>query len=101
LFVYEYLLLNTNNIINYLILYVNKGYNLPVMNKIKTKIKMLVISRGMTLKNLAQRLSELTGENYSYNSLLGKLNRESLSLKEAEIIAGILDYRLEFADNTR
>lgn len=68
------------------------------MNTIKAKIKMLVISRGMTLKNLAAKLSDMTGENYSYNSLLGKLNRESLSLKEAEYIAQILDYKLDFVD---
>ena len=52
----------------------------------------------MTLKNLAAKLSDMTGENYSYNSLLGKLNRESLSLKEAEYIAQILDYKLDFVD---
>ena len=68
------------------------------MNTIKAKIKMLAISRGMTLKNLAAKLSGMTGENYSYNSLLGKLNRESLSLKEAEYIAQILDYKLDFVD---
>ena len=62
------------------------------MNEIKAKIKMLVISRGMTLKSLAEKLTVLTGEEYSYNSLLGKLNRESLSLKEAGYIAKILDY---------
>lgn len=65
---------------------------------IKTKIKMLTASCGVTLKKLAIMLSEVTSENYSYNSLLGKLNRESLSLKEAEIIAKILDYRVEFID---
>ena len=65
---------------------------------IKTKIKMLTASRGVTLKKLAIMLSEVTSENYSYNSLLGKQNRESLSLKEAEIIAKILDYRVEFID---
>ena len=65
---------------------------------IKTKIKMLTASRATTLKKLAERLSEETGEDYTYNSLLGKLNRESLSLKEAEIIASILDYKLEFVD---
>lgn len=68
------------------------------MNEIKAKIKMLVISRGMTLKSLAEQLTRLTGEEYSYNSLLGKLNRESLSLKEAGYIAKILDYKLEFTD---
>ena len=66
------------------------------MNEIKAKIKMLVISRGMTLKSLAEKLTVLTGEEYSYNSLLGKLNRESLSLKEAGYIAKILDYKIEF-----
>ena len=68
------------------------------MNTIKAKIKMLAISRGITPKNLAAKLSDMTGENYSYNSLLGKLNRESLSLKEAEYIAQILDYKLDFVD---
>ena len=68
------------------------------MNNIKAKNKMLAITRGMTLKNLAAKLSDMTGENYSYNSLLGKLNRESLSLKEAEYIAQILDYKLDFVD---
>lgn len=65
---------------------------------VKTKIKMLAVSRGITLKKLAEKLSDITGNEYSYNSLLGKLNRESLSLKEAEIIAEILDYKLDFID---
>lgn len=85
-------------IISNFILKVNNIYNCSVMNTIKAKIKMLAVSRGTTLKNLAIRLSELTEENYSYNSLLGKLNRESLSLKEAQFIAKILDYKLEFID---
>ncbi len=87
-----------NIIINYFIQKVNKIYNCSIMNTIKAKIKMLAISRGMTLKNLAIKLSDMTGENYSYNSLLGKLNRESLSLKEAEYIAQILNYKLDFVD---
>lgn len=82
--------------ISYFILDVNIRYNF-CMN-IKAKIKMLAASRAITLKTLASILSVETGEHYSYNSLLGKLNRESLSLKEAEIIATILDYKLEFID---
>lgn len=84
------------NNINYFKLNVNRSYNYSIMNEIKAKIKMLVISRGMTLKSLAEKLTVLTGEEYSYNSLLGKLNRESLSLKEAGYIAKILDYKIEF-----
>lgn len=65
---------------------------------VRNRIKMLAVSRGMTLKKLAEKLSLATAQEYSYNSLLGKLNRESLSLKEAEIIAQILNYKLEFID---
>ena len=65
---------------------------------VKMQIKMLAASRGTTLKKLAEKLGEITGEECTYNSLLGKLNRESLSLKEAKIIADILNYRLEFTD---
>ena len=65
---------------------------------VKSKIKILTTSRGITLKQLAEKLTEYSNEPYSYNSLLGKLNRESLSLKEAEIIAEILNYKLEFID---
>ena len=68
------------------------------MNDIKNKIKMLTISRGMTLKSISQKLCTETGKNYTYNCLLGKLNRQTLSLKEAEIIAKILNYKLEFTD---
>ncbi|MBR1425758.1 hypothetical protein IJ579_09385 [bacterium] len=68
------------------------------MNDIRNKIKMIAASRGVTLKSLAMELSRKTGQDYSYNSLLGKLNRESLSLKEAQIIAQILNYKLEFKD---
>ena len=67
----------------------------------RQKIKMLAVSRGMTLKKLAEKLSEVSAQEYSYNSLLGKLNRESLSLKEAELIAEILEYKLEFCDLNR
>lgn len=71
------------------------------MNNIKTKIKMLTISRGMTLKKISQKLSEETGRNYTYNCLLRKLNRQPLSLKEADLITKILNYKLEFLDNNK
>lgn len=68
---------------------------------IKNKIKMLAVSRGITLKKLSEKLSIVSGEEYTYNSLLGKLNRESLSLKEALMIAEILNYKLDFIDNLK
>ena len=76
---------------------VNTFYNFKIMN-IKLKIKMLAASRGVTLKKLAQEIERLTGKECTYNSLLGKLNRESLSLKESFLIAEILRYKLDFKD---
>ena len=65
---------------------------------IRTKIKMLAISRAITLKQLSKMLEEKTGKHYTYGSFMGKLNRESLSLKETYTIAEILNYKLEFID---
>lgn len=87
-----------NNILNHYLKKVKIRYNQSIMH-VKNKIKMLAVSRGITLKKLAEKLSELSGEEYTYNSLLGKLNRESLSLKEAAMIAEILNYKLDFIDN--
>ncbi|MFI3300768.1 MAG: hypothetical protein R3Y28_05040 [Candidatus Gastranaerophilales bacterium] len=67
---------------------------------IKFKIKMLAASRGVTLKKLAQEIEKRLNEEYTYSSLLGKLNRETLSLKESFIIADILKYKLDFEDIT-
>ena len=85
-----------NSIVCYFSQEVNIGYNLSM--NIKAKIKILTAARGITLKQLAEKLSETTNKDYTYNSLLGKLNRESLSLKEADLIARILNYKLEFTD---
>ena len=70
------------------------------MTDIRTQIKLLAVSRGITLKKLAGMIQDKTGEPCSYNSLMGKLNRESLSLKEAQIIAELLNYKLKFEDMT-
>ncbi len=84
-----------NMIINNYIRLVNMDYNKTIMD-VKKQIKLLAVSRGITLKNLADLMRNATGKDYTYNSLLGKLNRESLSLKEAKLIAKLLNYDLEF-----
>ena len=65
---------------------------------IKGKIKSLLAMKNMTLTALAAELSGKTGKKYSLESLIGKIKRETLSLKEAYHIAGILGYELEFID---
>ena len=65
---------------------------------VKSKIKTLLATRCMTFKELARKMAEKTGDEYSYASLMGKIYRESLSLKEADTIAQILNYKLDFID---
>jgi len=65
---------------------------------VKSKIKTLLATRCMTFKELARKMTEKTGDEYSYASLMGKIHRESLSLKEADTIAQILNYKLDFID---
>ena len=64
----------------------------------RSKIKSLIALRCLTITKLAQMMKEKTGKPYTFKSLTGKLQRGSLSLDEAYIIADLLDYKLEFID---
>lgn len=66
--------------------------------KARNKIKSLIALRCITITKLAQMMSEKTGKAYTFKSLTGKLQRGSLSLDEAYIIADLLDYKIEFID---
>lgn len=65
-------------------------------SNIKNYIKSILSLNGMTLTNLAALMSEKTGKKYTLPSLYSKLKIETLSLKEAYIIAEILGYDIEF-----
>lgn len=64
----------------------------------RTMIKTLIVMRGLTITKLAELMKQKTGKSYTFKSLTGKLQRGSLSLDEAYIIADILNYKLEFID---
>lgn len=64
----------------------------------RNKIKSLIALRCLTITKLAQMMKEKTGKPYTFKSLTGKLQRGSLSLDEAYIIADLLNYKLEFID---
>ena len=53
----------------------------------------------VTMTKLAKLLGEKVGKDYSPSNLQSKLRRETLTFKEALIIAEILDYKLEFTPN--
>ena len=63
---------------------------------IRNYIKSLLSLNGVTLSEIANKLTERTGKQYTLDRLTGKLKRESFSLKEAFILADILGYELKF-----
>lgn len=64
----------------------------------RNKIKSLIALRCITITKLAEMLREKTGKPYTFKSLTGKLQRGTLSLDEAYLIADLLEYKLEFID---
>lgn len=66
--------------------------------KARNKIKSLIALRCLTITKLAQMMQEKTGKLYTFKSLTGKLQRGTLSLDEAYLIADLLDYKLEFIE---
>ncbi len=68
------------------------------MGKIVNEIKNLTNDRDITLKELAFRIGEIEGKNYSLASLSQKLRNETISYKEVKLIAQILGYKIVFID---
>jgi hypothetical protein len=66
---------------------------------IKELIKMLLLSRGMSMNKLVQILHETKGFSSSYSNLFGKLQRGTIKFDEVKEIAKILDYSIVFKDN--
>ncbi len=67
-------------------------YN-QVMNT-REEVKIMLGSKCMTLKELARRMTELSGKNYSQSLLSHKLKDESLRYSEMKLICKILGYRI-------
>lgn len=65
---------------------------------VRDKIKSLLALKCITITKLAEMMSEKTGEKYTFQRLSHKLRLERLSLKEAYIIAELLNYKLEFIE---
>lgn len=51
-------------------------------------------SRCMTITELAKRMSELSGKNYSQSLISHKIAKESLRYTEMKMICKILGYRI-------
>ena len=61
---------------------------------IKDEVKIMLFSKGMTLTELAKKMTELSGKNYSQSLISHKLASESLRYTDMKMICKILGYRI-------
>ena len=66
---------------------------------IRHYIKVQLALKQKTMKLLAEEMTKLSGKKYTRDSLNGKLYRETLSVKEMELISQILDFSIEYKSN--
>ena len=65
---------------------------------IKTQIKILLTLKHMSVEQLAKKLSDETKKIYTPAKIYGKLNRDTISFTECQIIAKILGYEILFKE---
>lgn len=68
-------------------------------NENKSYIRSLLTLHNMSIIKLAELMTQELGKPYTRQSLYGKLDRDSLSLKECQTIAKILGYHIAFIKN--
>ena len=61
---------------------------------VREEVKIMLGSKCMTLTELARKMTELSGKNYSQSLLSHKLANESLKYTEMKLICKILGYRI-------
>lgn len=65
-----------------------------------SKIKSILVLQKMQIKEFADLLNEKNNtQKYSGGNLSAKLNRDSISFKEAEMMLNILGYKVEILEN--
>ena len=69
-----------------------RKYN-TAMN-VREEVKIMLGSKCMTITELAKRMSELSGKNYTQSLISHKLASESLKYTEMKLICKILGYRI-------
>ena len=64
--------------------------------KTKNKIKAFLTINDILINDMAILMSEKGNKKYTADSLGGKIRRESITFKEAEFMADLLGYDLNF-----
>jgi len=61
---------------------------------VREEVKIMLGAKCMTLTQLAKKMSEISGKNYSQSLLSHKLADETLKYTEMKLICKILGYRI-------
>lgn len=64
--------------------------------QVREQIKTLLAQENIKMKELASKMQEKTGKNYSLQNLSHRLKRGTVTYNEVLIIAEILGYRINF-----
>ncbi len=68
-------------------------------NENKSYIRSLLTLHNVSVEKLAELMTKELGKSYTRQSLYGKFDRDSLTLKECQAIAKILGYHIAFIKN--
>lgn len=63
---------------------------------IKRQLKILLTLKRVSMEELAVEMSKVADKKYTAAMLYGKINRDTISFTECQIIAKILGYKIEF-----
>ncbi len=61
---------------------------------VREEVKIMLGTKCMTITELAKRMTELSGKNYSQSLISHKIANESLRYTEMKMICKILGYRI-------
>ncbi len=69
--------------------------------EIKNELRSYMAKRGVTVEELARRITEKFGRNESTQNLSQKLNRGTIIHKEVLEIAEVLGYKIQWIDTEK
>jgi hypothetical protein len=70
-----------------------KQYN--ILMNIREEVKIMLVARCMTMTELAEKMTEISGKKYSQSLISHKLAKESLKYSEMKMICKILGYEIK------
>ena len=77
------------------------GINIDIVSKtnLNEVIRLLLFRNKITIAELARRMSELSGNNYTRFNLRAKLENNRVRFNEALLIFEILGYKFDIQEN--